>query len=134
MPKNATSAGVRMSRNSAFEAFWSMNFAASGDEKYIPSLVRLISGTAAASNACAVPEAINSTINQPVKALIALIVFSPSSPPSERLVALAVAIAPKVPASSACLPKANCENLELAKDRPQRALLVEDLTSSASQL
>src|SRR5450755_943443 len=45
-----------MSRKIAFEAFVARNPAASWAEKYCPSLVRLIAGTAEASNARATDE------------------------------------------------------------------------------
>jgi len=70
MPRNVTSAAVRTSRNSALEAFCSINFAASCDDKYCPSLVRFGAGTKAASNACAAVDAINSTTNKVTNALM----------------------------------------------------------------
>src|ERR1700719_1487976 len=44
-----------------------MNFAASFDERYCPSLVRFSAGTEAASKACAAVDATNKATNQPAK-------------------------------------------------------------------
>src|SRR6185437_6655872 len=54
MPRNVTSAGVRISRNSDFEPFCAMNAAASCAVKYWPSLVCLTFGTVLTSAARAV--------------------------------------------------------------------------------